>query len=367
MAGVFGAPMPLWEYGDFIGLMLSTPVLLIGGRRFFSGAWKPLKNRSANMDTLVALGTGSAYIFSLAVMTGFVESPETYFEASAIVISFILLGKYLELKMKIRTGEAVRKLMELQAKKARVTRNGRELEIPINEARVKDVVIIKAGEKIPVDGIVLEGQGYIDESMLTGEPIPVLKKTKDPVIASTILKSGSLKVIATRVGKETVLSQIIKLVRQAQMGKPPIQKLVDKVAGYFAWIVIVIAALTFNYWYFIANVPLNLAMLFTASVLLIACPCALGLATPTVIVVGVGKAAELGIIIKNMDVLEKIPKLTTIVFDKTGTLTKGEPEVTDIHAINGYKEIDVLKIAYAAEKRSEHPLAQAIVKKQNKH
>lgn len=363
MAGFFGVPMPYWEYRDVIGLILSTPVIFIGGRRFFVGAYKALRNRSASMDTLVSLGTGAAYVFSIAVMTGLVESPETYFEAGAVVIAFILLGKYLELKMKIRTGEAVRKLMELQAKKARVIRDGKEIEAPIDEVKVKDIVIVRPGEKIPVDGIIVEGQGYIDESMLTGEPIPVLKKERDPVIAGTILKSGSLKVIATRVGKETVLSQIIKLVRQAQMGKPPIQKLVDKVAGYFAWIVIAIAILTFIYWYFIAGIPLNLAILFTASVLLIACPCALGLATPTAIVVGVGKAAELGIIVKNMEVLEKIPKLTTIVFDKTGTLTKGEPEVTDIYAVNGYKELDLLKIAYVAEKRSEHPLAQAIVKK----
>jgi len=363
MAGLFGVPMPYWEYRDVIGLLLSTPVILIGGRKFFIGAYKALKNRSASMDTLVSLGTGTAYIFSIAVMTGLIESPETYFEAGAVVIAFVLLGKYLELKMKIRTGEAVRKLMELQARRAKVIRDGKEIEVPIDEVRVKDIVIVKPGEKIPVDGIIVDGQGYVDESMLTGEPIPVFKRERDPVIAGTILKSGSLKIIATRVGKETILSQIIKLVKQAQMGKPPIQRLVDKVAGYFAWIVIAIAILTFSYWYLIANIQLNLAILFTASVLLVACPCALGLATPTAIVVGVGRAAELGIIIKNMEVLEKIPKLTTMVFDKTGTLTKGEPEVTDIYVVNGYREHDLLKIAYAAEKRSEHPLAQAIVKK----
>lgn len=363
MLGIFGIQMPYWEYRDVIGLLLSTPVMLIGGYRFFIGAYKSLKNKVASMDTLVSLGTGTAYVFSIAVMLGLVKSPETYFEASAVVISFILLGKYLELKMKIRTGEAVRKLMELQARRARVMRNGREVEIPIDEVRIKDIVIVRPGEKIPVDGIVIDGKGYVDESMLTGEPMPVLKKNRDPVIAGTILKTGSLKIITTRVGKETVLSQIIKLVRQAQMGKPPIQKLIDKVAGYFAWIVIGIAIFTFSIWYFIIGISLNLAILFTASVLLIACPCALGLATPTAIVVGVGKSAERGIIIKNMDVLEKIPKLTTIVFDKTGTLTKGEPEVTDVIAVNGYKDIDVLRLAYVAEKRSEHPLAQAIIRK----
>ncbi|RLE45958.1 MAG: heavy metal translocating P-type ATPase, partial [Candidatus Methanomethylicota archaeon] len=190
---------------------------------------------------------------------------------------------------------------------------------------MKDVVIVRAGEKVPVDGVIIDGQGYVDESMLTGEPMPVLKKVRDPVIAGTILKSGSLKVVTTRVGKETVLSQIIKLVRHAQTGKPPIQKTVDKVASYFTWIVIAVALVTFTFWYLVAHLPPNLAVLFTASVLLVACPCALGLATPTAVVVGVGRAAELGIIIKNIDVLEKIPKLTAIAFDKTGTLTKGKP------------------------------------------
>ncbi len=362
MVGALGVPMPYWEYRDVIGFILSTPVLLIGGQRFFVGAYKALKNRSASMDTLVSLGTGSAYVFSLAVMLGVIESTETYFEASALVISFILLGRYLELKMKVRTSEAIRKLMELQAKKARVIRNGEEVEVPIDKVQVKDIVIVKPGEKIPVDGIIIEGQGYIDESMLTGEPIPVYKKEGDPVIAGTILKSGWLKVITTRVGKETVLSQVIKLVRQAQMSKPPIQKLVDKIAGYFAWIVIVIALSTFTYWYFIGGVQLNTAILFMASVLLVACPCALGLATPTAIVVGVGKAAEHGIIIKNMDILEKIPKLTVMVFDKTGTLTKGKPEITDIYSLRGNVD-EVLKIACIAEKNSEHPLAQAIIEK----
>lgn len=363
MMGVFGIPMPYWEYRSVIGFVLSTPVVFIGGKRFFVGAYKALKNKSAGMDTLVSLGTGAAYLFSLAVMAGLIESPETYFEASAVVIAFVLLGRYLELRMKVRTGEAVRRLMELQARRARVVRNGREVEVPIEEVKVKDIVVVKPGEKIPVDGIVVEGQGYVDESMITGEPIPVFKKNRSPVIAGTILKSGSLKIIATRVGRETVLAQIIKLVRHAQMGKPPIQRLVDRIAGYFAWVVIAIAVLTFSFWYFIAGVPLHLAVVFTASVLLVACPCALGLATPTAIVVGVGKAAEHGVIIKNIEVIEVIPRLKTIVFDKTGTLTKGEPEVTDVYPVNGFKTADLLKIAYVAEKRSEHPLAQAITRK----
>ncbi len=361
--GFAGLEPPLWDAREWIGLALSTPVVFLGGRRFFVGAYRALRNGTANMDTLVSLGTGTAYVFSLAVTLGLLESPEVYYEASALVISFVLLGRYMELKMKLRTGEAVRKLMELQAKTARVIRGGAEVEVPIEEVRIKDVVLVRAGEKIPVDGVVLEGQGYVDESMLTGEPMPVAKKEEDPVVAGTILKTGSLKVVATRVGKETVLSQIIKLVRHAQTAKPPIQKLVDRIAGVFSWIVIAVAVATFAYWYLAAGVPLNLAVLFTASVLLIACPCALGLATPTAIVVGVGKAAEHGIIIKNMDVLEEIPRLTTMVFDKTGTLTRGEPEVTDVHPVNGYRAEDVLRLAGVAERRSEHPIAQAIVRR----
>ena len=363
LPGYLGVTPPLWSFREWVGLVLSTPVVLLGGKRFFVGAYRALRNGTANMDTLVSLGTGTAYVFSLAVTLGLLESPEVYYEASALVISFVLLGRYMEIKMKLRTGEAVRKLMELQARTARVIRDGEEVEVPIEEVRVKDVVLVRAGEKLPVDGVVLEGQGYVDESMLTGEPMPVAKKEGDPVVAGTILKTGSLKVVATRVGKETVLSQIIKLVRHAQTAKPPIQKLVDRIAGVFSWIVIAVAVATFTYWYLAAGVPLNLAVLFMASVLLIACPCALGLATPTAIVVGVGKAAEHGIIIKNMDVLEEIPKLTTMVFDKTGTLTRGEPEVTDVHGVNGYAPEDVLRYAYIAEKRSEHPIAQAIVRK----
>lgn len=363
MLGYFVGGMPFWGLKDWIGFVLSTPVMVVGGKRFFLGAVRALRNKTANMDTLVSLGTGAAYVFSVAVLAGLVGESETYFEAGAVVLSFILLGRYFELKMRFRTGEAVRKLMELQTKTARVIRDGGEVDIPIEQVRVKDVVLIRAGEKIPVDGVVLEGQGYVDESMLTGEPVPVLKKARDPVVAGTILKTGSLKVIATRVGKETVLSQIIKLVRQAQSAKPPIQKLVDKVSGVFTWVMIAIATGTFIFWYFVVQVPLSLAVLFTASVLLIACPCALGLATPTAVSVGVGRAAEEGIIIRNPDVIEKTPRLTVVVFDKTGTLTKGEPEVTDVKPLNGFNESRVLELAYIAEKRSEHPLAQAIVKK----
>jgi len=355
--------MPFWEYRGIIGLILSTPVMFLGGIRFFRGAWRALRNRTANMDTLVALGTGTAYIYSLSALLGVIKASETYFEASSVVIAFVLLGRYLETKMKFRTGEAVRKLLQLQTKTAKVLKNGVEVEVPIDQVKVKDIVIVRAGEKIPVDGIVVEGQGYVDESMLTGEPVPVLKTNRAPVVAGTILKTGALKIITTRVGKETTLSQIIRLVRYAQTAKPPIQKIVDRIAGIFTWTIIAMASFVFTFWYFIYGIPLNLAVLFTASALLIACPCALGLATPTVIVVGVGKAAEEGIIIKNADVLETIGKLTSVVFDKTGTLTKGKLEVTDIIPLNSFPEKKLLELAFIAEKRSEHPIAKAIINK----
>ncbi len=360
---ILGLGLPFIEYKDILGFILSTPVLFIPGRRFYIGAYRALKNGTANMDTLVALGTGSAYIYSLSTLFG-VVSGESFFDASAIVITFILIGRYLEARMKFKTGEAVRKMMELQSKKARVLRDGEEVEVNIEDVKVKDIVVIKSGEKIPVDGIIVEGDGYIDESMLTGEPIPVYKKERDPVVAGTILKNGYLKVIATRVGKETVLSQIIKLVKYSQSAKPPIQRLVDRISGYFTWIVIAIAISTFIIWSTIFNAPLHLALTFTASVLLVACPCALGLATPTAIIVGVGKAAEKGIIIRNIEVLEKIDDLTTIVFDKTGTLTEGKPVVTDIiPTSNEYTSEDIIEYAGIAEKGSEHPIGLAIVEK----
>jgi len=358
-----GLERPFPEFYKEIGFILSTPVVLIAGRRFYLGAIRALRNRTANMDTLVALGTGAAYLYSLSVLVGLVEGEEVFFEAAAVVISFILLGRYLEVKMKLRTGEAVRKLMELQTGKARVLRDGRELEVSIDEVRVKDVVVVRSGEKIPVDGIVIDGQGYVDESMLTGESIPVLKGERDPVYAGTLLTSGYIKIIATRVGRETVLSQIIKLVKYAQSAKPPIQKLVDRISGYFTWIVMSIALITFMIWYYIIGVELSLAIMFTAAVLLVACPCALGLATPTAVSVGVGRAAEKGIIIRNIEVIEKMDNLTTIVFDKTGTLTKGRPEVTDVKSYNGFDVDTVLKLAGVAEKGSEHPIGKAIVEK----
>ena len=352
---------PLWGYREIIGFLLSTPVIVFAGRIFFKGAYRALRNRTANMDTLVSLGMLSAYLFSIAVMLDITYAPETYFEAAAIVPAFILLGRYMEHKMKFKTGEAVRKLMGLQPKTARVIINGEEKDVPLEKVKVKDEVLVRSGERIPVDGIIIEGQGYVDESMLTGEPEPVLKKERDPVVAGTLLKRGAIKIKVTRVAEETVLSQIIKMVRLAQSSKPPIQKLVDKISGYFTWIIISIAIGVFGFWYFVYGSPLYLAILFTAAVLLIACPCALGLATPTVVSTGVGKAAEFGIIIKNAEALEKLRKSTVIVFDKTGTLTKGEPEVTDVVPIKQHSEKEIIEYAYIAESRSEHPLGTAIV------
>lgn len=354
--GIIMAP----EIKSYLGLILSTPVIVLAGGRFARGAWRALRNRTANMDTLVTLGTGAAYVYSLGVTLGLLEG-QVYYEAPAAVLAFVLLGRYLEIRMKAKTGEAVRRLMELQPPKARVLVDGREEEVPVEKVKVGDEVIVKPGERIPVDGIVLEGEGYADESMLTGEPLPVPKRPRDPVVAGSILKRGTLKIKTTRVGRDTVLAQIIRLVRYAQEARPPIQRLVDRIAGIFTWLVIAVAAATFTIWYFIVGVPLNLAVLFTASTLLIACPCALGLATPTAIVVGVGRAAEEGIIIREMSAVEKLPRATVVVFDKTGTLTIGSPRVTDVVPLNGYTEDRLLRVACAAEKRSEHPLAEAIV------
>ncbi|HID40695.1 MAG TPA: copper-translocating P-type ATPase [Pyrodictium sp.] len=344
---------------DLAGFLIATLVLVVGGRRFFAGTVRSLRNLSAGMDTLVALGSGAAYALSVATMLGLVES-ETYFEAPAFIVSFILLGRYIEAKMKLRTGEAVRKLLELQPPVARLVKNGAEEEVPLSRVRVGDLVAVKSGEQIPVDGVVEEGYGYVDESMVTGEPVPVEKKPSDPVIAGTLLVTGYLRVRVTRVGRDTLLAQIVRLVRHAQVGKPPIQRLVDRVAGVFTWLVIGIAAAVFIYWYLAVGLPLGKALVFFASVLLIACPCALGLASPLAVVAGLGQAARRGVVIKNVESIEKAAKLTIVVFDKTGTLTVGRPEVVEI-VTYGFPRDELLALAAAAEKRSEHPIAKSIV------
>jgi Cu+-exporting ATPase len=321
------------------------------------------------MNTLIAVGTSAAYLYSMVatLFPSFFESggikPEVYFDTSALIIVLILLGRLLEARAKGQTSEAIKKLMGLQPKTARIIRDGKEMDIPVEEVLVGDMVIVRPGEKIPVDGKVKQGKSAVDESMITGESIPVKKQPGDEVIGATINKTGSFKFQATKVGKDTALAQIIKLVQDAQGSKAPIQRLADVIAGYFVPVVISIAIATFVIWINFGPSPvLTFALLTFVAVMIIACPCALGLATPTAVMVGTGKGAENGILIKGGESLETAHKLDTIVFDKTGTLTKGEPEVTDIVNVNSYSEEEILKYAASAEKASEHPLGEAIIK-----
>ncbi|MCS4541494.1 MAG: heavy metal translocating P-type ATPase [Euryarchaeota archaeon] len=351
-------------------LILATPVQFWVGLQFYRGFWATLKHKTADMNTLIAVGTSAAYLYSLVVTIipsyfttrGFVT--QVYYDTAAIIITLIILGRLLEAKAKGETSEAIRKLMKLQAKTARVIRGGQEVEIPVEEVQKGDLVVVRPGEKIPVDGIIKEGYSTVDESMLTGESMPVEKKEGDEVFGATINRTGSFKFEAIKVGKDTVLAQIIKLVEEAQGSKAPIQRLADKISGIFVPVVIGIATLTFILWYFFGPHPaLTFALVNFVAVLIIACPCALGLATPTAIMVGTGKGAESGVLIKGGESLETAHKLTTIIFDKTGTLTKGKPAVTDILAADGFKEDDILLFASMAEKGSEHPLGEAIVNK----
>lgn len=354
----------------FVLWALSTPVQFVLGRRFYKGAWGALRHGSADMNTLIAVGTTAAYLFSVAatVVPGFFRragvEPEVYFDTSAVIIVLILFGRLLEARAKGRTSEAIRKLMGLQPKNARVVRDGVERDIPVDEVLVGDVVVVRPGEKVPVDGAVLEGRSAVDESMITGESLPVEKGPGDGVIGATLNTWGSFKFRAAKVGKDTALAQIIKLVREAQGTKAPIQRLADVIAAYFVPVVIGIAVLTFAAWLFFGPRPsLTFALLNFVSVLIIACPCALGLATPTAIMVGTGKGAERGILIKSGESLETAHRLDTIVFDKTGTLTKGEPEVTDVVAVAGTTPDGLLLWAAGAEKGSEHPLGRSVVRK----
>jgi Cu+-exporting ATPase len=352
---------------------LTTPVLFWTGARFFRGAWTGLKHKTADMNTLVAVGTGSAYIYSTAAVffprlfTSGGTQPHIYFDTAAIIITLILLGRLLESRAKNRTSEAIRHLIGLRPKTARVVRNGKETDIPIEEVVKKDLIIVRPGEKIPVDGIIREGQSGIDESMMTGESIPVLKKAGDEIIGGTINGTGSFRFEATKVGKETVLSRIIRMVREAQGSKAPIQRLADKVASIFVPIVIGIAVITFFVWILFGPSPVfTRAMLNFISVLIIACPCALGLATPTAIMVGTGVGAEYGILIKGGETLESAHRITSVILDKTGTLTYGKPKVTDIIPLSDFNENEVLIWAASAEKNSEHPLGQSVVKEAEK-
>lgn len=358
--------LPDMLMNPWVQLALATPVQFVVGKQFYVGAYKALRNKSANMDVLVALGTSAAYFYSLymaiqSIGTG-AHMIELYFETSAVLITLILLGKLFEAKAKGRSSEAIRKLMGLQAKTAVVIRYGEEMTIPVDEVRPGDIVYVKPGEKVPVDGVVLEGQSAVDESMLTGESIPVDKAVGDNVIGATLNKNGFLQIQATKVGKETALAQIIRVVEEAQGSKAPIQRLADSISGVFVPVVVGIAVLTFVIWYwFVSPGDFASALEKGIAVLVIACPCALGLATPTSIMAGSGRAAELGILFKGGEHLETAHRLDTIVLDKTGTVTKGEPELTDVFAYD-MDESELLALVGAAEKNSEHPLAQAIVK-----
>ena len=344
----------------YFQLLLATPVQFIIGYRFYKGAFNSLRGGGANMDVLVAMGTSAAYFYSIYNLI--VGVPEYYFEASAVIITLILLGKTFEAVAKGKTSEAIKKLMGLQPKTARVIKDGVEMDIPIEEVTIGDIIVVRPGERIPVDGIIVEGNSSVDESMITGESIPIDKTVGDEVIGGTINKFGSFKFQASKVGKDTVLAQIVKLVEEAQGSKAPVQRLADKISGIFVPIVVAIAVITFLGFYLIKG-DFNTGLINAVAVLVIACPCALGLATPTAIMVGTGKGAENGILIKSGEHLERAHKMDTIVLDKTGTITKGEPEVTDIITFNGVDRDELLRIAASVEKVSEHPLGQAIVRK----
>ncbi len=355
----FGVEVP---YKEYLLWLLATPVQFYVGWQFYKGTWHSLKNKTANMDTLIAVGTSAAYLYSVYVVL-FAPQLGQYFETSAILITLVVLGKYLEAAAKGKTSEAIKKLIGLSPKIATVIRKGKEIRISVDDVVVGDIIVVKPGEKIPVDGKVVEGDSSVDESMITGESIPVEKKKGDKVIGGTINKHGSLRFVATKVGENTTLSHIIRLIEDAQGKKAPIQRFADVVSAYFVPIVIIIAIATFLVWHFALDKEFSFALITSVAVLVIACPCALGLATPTAIMVGTGKGAKHGILIKGGEALETAHKLSFVVFDKTGTITKGTPEVTDIIPLNKEKEEKILKIAASVEKPSEHPLAEAIVKK----
>jgi Cu+-exporting ATPase len=364
----------LLPYTGIISLILTTPVQFVIGASFYKGMWSALRMKTFNMDSLIAIGTSVAYFYSLInfvnyyLATGSIiglngaKIPELYFETAAFLITFVILGKWLEAKAKGQTSEAIKKLMGLQAKNARVIRNGVTQDIPVDQVINGDTIIVRPGEKIPVDGQISKGSSAIDESMITGESLPVEKHVNDNVIGGTINKTGSFEFLATRVGSETTLSQIIRLVEEAQGSKAPIQAVADRISAYFVPTVIALAFLTFAIWFFVLGSTLSFALMSFTAVIVIACPCALGLATPTAIMVGTGKGAENGILVKGGEPLEQACKINTIVFDKTGTLTKGKPEVTDVIPASNVDANLVLTVAASLEKQSEHPLAEAIYK-----
>ena len=361
MAGMAGHSMAAfynvwpWLFGA-----MALPVVFYSGRDFIRGAWVNLKHGAANMDTLIALGSLTAFFFSVAVLVFKLES-HVYFETAAMIVALILVGKYLEAKAKGETSAAIRALINLQPPIARVLRGGVETEVPVANVRAGEIIVVRPGEKIPVDGVVTMGRSAVDESMITGEALPVEKKTGDTVIGATINTSGSFQLRATNVGRDSALAQIIGLVKAAQGSKAPVQRLVDRISGVFVPVVLVIALLTFAVWFWLVGVSLTNALMFAVAVLVIACPCALGLATPTAIMVGTGLGAQHGILIKNAESLERAVALTTVVLDKTGTITAGKPALTDVLTLD-FTEAELLRLAASAERGSEHPVGAAIVR-----
>jgi len=369
---VYPINWPLHNYA--LLFMLATPVQFIAGWKFYRGTWDAIKARQANMDSLIAIGTTTAWLYSTLYMLQTLNlipsifprvissGPEVYFTEGGLIIGFVLLGRVMEHIVKGKATEAVRKLVDLQPKMATVIREGEERKIPVEEVLVGDVLVVRPSERIPVDGVVIDGYSYLDQSMITGESMPVEKKVGDEVIGGTINTSGMLKIRATKVGADTMLSQIVKMVEEAILTRAPMQRLADKVAAYFVPIVVIVAVSSFIFWYWIVGQPLGIALMFLISVLIIACPCALGIATPAAIMIGASKSAQHGILIKSGEYLEKLSKIEVIVFDKTGTLTKGELRVTDVVAFDNFTEDDVLELALTVEKGSRHPLSEAIRK-----
>lgn len=356
---VFTLPIPT----NYVLFSLSTPVQFIAGWRFYKGAYHAIKEKIANMDTLIAIGTTAAWSYSSVVTFAPGLLPDgTYFEASSLIIALILFGKVLEHAVKRRASDAVRKLLDLQPATARVLRDGKEIEVPVEKVIVGDIIIVRPGEKIPTDGIVLDGHSYVDEKMITGESMPVEKQKDDEVIGATINKTGVLTIKATKVGADTTLSQIVKLVEEAQAAQAPVERLADKVSSYFVPTVVAIAVFSLIFWIAVGK-PFVYGFTALIAVLIVACPCALGLATPAAVVVSVGKGAEKGMLIKGGENLERAHKITTVVLDKTGTLTRGVPSVTDVIALNKFSKEEIIGYAASVERNSEHPIGQAIVRK----
>ncbi len=346
----------------WILLALATPTIAYAGREMFSAALRSLLHRSPGMDLMYSMGIGAAYTASVLATLGVLPEDYLFYEASVLLLAFLLLGRYLEARARERTSDAIKKLMALQPRRTTVLRDGAEVEVPISDVKVGEIVVVRPGERIPVDGVVVEGESYVDESMITGEPMPVRKGEGDEVIGGTVNGTGVIKVEARRVGKDTVLAQIIRLVEEAQTSRPPIQRLADRIVAHFIPAVLAVAILSFIYWYLIAGEPLIFAFTTLISVLVIACPCAFGLATPTALTVGIGRGAELGVLIKRGEVLEVTRKATVVLFDKTGTLTRGRPEVLEV-VTTGADIKDLLFYAASAEIRSEHPLSKAVVRR----